>query len=272
MQVHGGASATVAVTDERSQRHHRRGRRDGGRERGAAAFALTRTRDLGEALAVTMTKHAIDLDPVTSRQRTVIFRAESPAAALTVNYWDDYADEDDGSITVTIGDGDGYEVGDPGAATVTVTDNDPSPTLLLGAVRHAESAGVLELEVGLSFAQGVCTTSRTVTAAYATADGTATAGDDYTAASGTLTFVPTQENLWQQPPQTIRVPVHDNEVHERDETFTLTVSDVAHAGPATLSAKVTIVNDDLPVVRLESLTAAGNHRRSTHSLAPAARR
>ena len=34
----------------------------------------------------------------------------------------------------------------------------------------------------------------TVTVDYATADGTAQAGDDYDAASGTLTFAPTQRS------------------------------------------------------------------------------
>ena len=46
--------------------------------------------------------------------------------------------------------------------------------------------------------------AQTVTVDYATADGTATAGDDYTATSGTLTFDPGETS------QTIAVPITDD--------------------------------------------------------------
>ena len=58
----------------------------------------------------------------------------------------------------------------------------------------------------------------TVTVGYATSDGTATAGSDYTAASGTLTFAP------QQATQTITVPVQGDGAIEPNETFTVTLS------------------------------------------------
>ena len=71
----------------------------------------------------------------------------------------------------------------------TIVDNDdPSPSIAIGNVsvtegqlRHEDGS----LAVTLSAASG-----QTVTVNYATANGTATAGSDYVAATGTLTFAP----------------------------------------------------------------------------------
>ena len=59
---------------------------------------------------------------------------------------------------------------------------------------------------------------KTVTVDWATEDGTATAGEDYTAANGTLTFGPGETT------KTVSVAVLDDEVEDDDETFTLTLS------------------------------------------------
>src|SRR5262249_43552263 len=57
-----------------------------------------------------------------------------------------------------------------------------------------------------------------VTVSYATTDGTAVAGSDYVAASGTLTFAPGQTN------RTILVDTLNDSVAESAESFTLTLS------------------------------------------------
>ncbi len=80
----------------------------------------------------------------------------------------------------------------------------------------------------------------TVTVDYATSDSTATAGEDYEETSGTLTFVPGETS------KTVSVPVLDDTVDERSETFTLTLSN-ASGGDAYLSdatATGTINNHD----------------------------
>ena len=60
--------------------------------------------------------------------------------------------------------------------------------------------------------------SQTVTVAYATAAGTATAGADYTSASGTLTFAPGDTT------KPLKVSVLGDQLDEDDETFTLALS------------------------------------------------
>ena len=72
------------------------------------------------------------------------------------------------------------------------------------------------------------TPTETVTADYATDDGTtdnaATAGADYTQATGTLTFTPSDTT------KTVSVSVLDDRDHEDDETFILTQSGASGAG------------------------------------------
>ena len=78
----------------------------------------------------------------------------------------------------------------------------------------------------------------TVTVDYATADGTATAGADYTATSGTLTFAVGETA------KTVSVPVLDDAVDEGEETFTLRLSNATGARIADGEATGTIANDD----------------------------
>ena len=82
----------------------------------------------------------------------------------------------------------------------------------------------------------------TVTVGYATADGSASAGLDYTAASGTVTFTAGQTS------QDIIVSVAGDATVEADETFTVTLSAPTGATLGTATSTVTIANDDVPVV------------------------
>ena len=80
--------------------------------------------------------------------------------------------------------------------------------------------------------------SGTVTVGYATADGSATAGSDYTATSGTLSFAAGVTE------KTVSVPVIDDSHDEGDETLTLTLSNASGAWIEDGSATGTIENHD----------------------------
>lgn len=82
--------------------------------------------------------------------------------------------------------------------------------------------------------------TETVTVSYETSDGTATHGDDYVAASGTLTFAPGETE------RTVSVTVLDDDLDEGEETFTLMLSNLSggNAFLADASATGTIVNSD----------------------------
>ena len=82
-------------------------------------------------------------------------------------------------------------------------------------------------------------TDSPVTVQFTTANGTATAGSDYTAASGTLTFAAGSTS------QTVTVAVTGDLSVESDETFSITLSNPsANATLLTATGTGTIINDD----------------------------
>lgn len=78
-----------------------------------------------------------------------------------------------------------------------------------------------------------------VTVSYQSANGTASAGSDYTAASGTLTFAPGETS------KTVTVSINGDTTVESDETLTLTLSSPSGATLGRAVATGTIVNDDV---------------------------
>ena len=78
----------------------------------------------------------------------------------------------------------------------------------------------------------------TVTMDYATAAGSATAGSDYTTTTGSLTFTSGQTS------KNVSVPITSDAIDEDDETFTLSVANVAGAGVTAGTGIGTIVDDD----------------------------
>lgn len=95
----------------------------------------------------------------------------------------------------------------------------------------------------------------TVTVDYATSDGTAAAGSDYTSTSGTITWNDGDGNS-----KTISIPITDDSAVEGDENFTVALSNPT--GPAGLgtptSAVVTITDNDTAPTPNYTVTYNGN--------------
>ena len=148
----------------------------------------------------------------------------------------------------------GFEVGEDlsiGRPTGTC-----APALAITGSRVAEGTGGVS-RLTLSVALGG-SPSTTVTVDYATADGTAVAGLDYVAQSGTLTFS-TKSNGGN-----IEIEVTPDALHEGDETFTVVLSNAVGATIAAGTGTGTIANDDaLPQVVTAGCTTveedAGTH-------------
>src|SRR5262249_28763163 len=121
--------------------------------------------------------------------------------------------------------------------TGTINDDDTPPSLSIADVTINEGnsgSSNATFTVTLSAASG-----RTVTVAYATADGTALAPGDYTARNGTLTFGPGVLT------QTFTVPVIGDLLDEGgNETFVVTLSAPVNATIADNQAIGTITDDD----------------------------
>jgi len=85
-------------------------------------------------------------------------------------------------------------------------------------------------------------TTIAVSVHYSTLDGTATAGEDYTAVDGTLVFAPGETA------KTVRVNIIGDRKTEPDETFTVVLSKPSHGILGDDSATGLIRNDDPPLV------------------------
>jgi hypothetical protein len=144
----------------------------------------------------------------------------------------DLLDEPDETFSVVLSNAVGGTITD-GTGAGTILDNDSPPSLSANDAAAAEGDGSVDVEISLSVASG-----RTVTVGYATSDGTALDAEDYTAGSGTITFLPGETT------QTATLDLLDDASDEPDEDFTLSLSSPANATIADGSASVAIADDD----------------------------
>ncbi len=89
-----------------------------------------------------------------------------------------------------------------------------------------------------------------VTVSYRTVDGSARAGEDFAAASGSLVFAPGTTAL------RIDIAVSSDPMAEADETFTAVLEDVVNAELGDAEATGTIADDDMEAARGEALGTA----------------
>ena len=205
---------------------------------------------LGTADGTAMAGPNGDYAALTSRTLT-FGPGESLAQDVDIAIKEDSLDEDSETFTVSLSGQTNAVLGTSFSKTVTIEDNDPLPTLTLDLdpARVAENGGPVVATVTLNSAS-----ERVVAVDIATSDGTAVAGEDYTAlASRTLTFVAGGPSS-----QEVEIEITDDAAYEEDETFAVTLSGESNASLATSEATATIENDDeLPTVTLASIAPTG---------------
>jgi uncharacterized repeat protein (TIGR01451 family) len=118
----------------------------------------------------------------------------------------------------------------------------------LSAEDHADSEGLATIDVPVELFGSV---DHAVTVDYETADGTALAGQDYEATSGTLTFAPGQTT------QSVPIPLLTDQISENSETLTLSIANVdggfsAATAAAVSGPPVTIVKPEAAVTILDN--------------------
>ena len=123
-----------------------------------------------------------------------------------------------------------------GAGKATIVDDDPKPSI------SAADVAVVEGNSGSTMAVVTVTltgaTALPASVNYATVDGTATAGTDYIAASGTLTFQPGETV------KTVPLTILGDATAESTESFLLMLSSPTAASIGVTKANVTIIDDD----------------------------
>jgi uncharacterized repeat protein (TIGR01451 family) len=188
---------------------------------------------------------------------TATITAGSTKTDISVEIVDDALDEPDETIIVTISNPVNATLGTNTTHTYTIGDNDPEPTVSFTAAPYShEETGTQTVTVALSAQSG-----KEVTVDYATSDGTATAGSDYTGASGTVTWA-----IGQTGAKTFAVTILEDALDEGDETVTLTLSSpgnctIAGDNPTTLT-----ITDDDPAPTVEFTSASS---RGAESVSPA---
>jgi hypothetical protein len=191
-------------------------------------------------------------DDYSASNGTLNFVAGDTVESIFVPILDDTSPENDETVILTLSNASGIDLGAPDTATVTIVDDDTPPEIAFGSATYsvAENLGLATGYVTLSRSY-----SQAVTVSLATADGTATAGTDYTEIlPTTLTFDPYQLS------QQVNVSITNDTIPEPDETVLLTLSNPsANASLGTPStATLTIFDNELPSVRFSSTTYSGS--------------
>ena len=146
-----------------------------------------------------------------------------------------------------------FDAGQPdGPDNWVITANFKAYTVAITAVAttpvtEADTMVTFTVELERDNAWGNTIDTGSITVDYATGGGTAAAGSDYTAASGTLTFNQTAPNNTLS--RDISVTIKDDDLYEPDETFAFTLSNfkaagVAAAGTITTASETATIEDD----------------------------
>lgn len=133
-----------------------------------------------------------------------------------------------------------------GVGMGTIVDDDPQPAVAVGDAAAATEGTTASFAVSLSAPSG-----RDVSVSFATANGTATAGQDYVARSGRLT-IPAGHTAASVP-----VTLLDDSADEPAETFELGLSAPGAAALRRAAATGTILDNDPPAAQTSPSGGAG---------------
>jgi len=240
------SSATLTIVDDDSTLQHgnlRLGNSSYTVGEGGGSVNLTVQRSNGSDGAVSVnyatgTGSALADSDYSTRSGTLTWGdGDTTARTIDVPILEDAAFEGAESFTVNLtAPGGGATLVAPSTATVSITDNDAAP--VPGSLRFAnatyavnEGAGTVTLTVNR-----VSGSDGSIDVNYATSNGTATSGSDYSARSGSLS--------WGSGDATVRsivVPILDDTQVESTQSFTVTLSSptggasVGSPGTATVS-------------------------------------
>jgi Calx-beta domain-containing protein len=178
----------------------------------------------------------------TNTNGTVTFAPGVTTKIVSVPIVNDAADEFDETFTLNI------QSATPGIvtraqSTATILDDDPTPSVSINDVSVTEgNSGTRNATflASLSAASG-----KPITLTYATANGTATSGDDYVSASGTISFSPGQTT------SAIVIQVKGDTLSEDDKTFVVNLSNPVNVTITDGQGVGTIVDNDSPILATE---------------------
>ena len=194
---------------------------------------------------------AADFQPAFGR---LVFAPGEMQKTATVAIAGDSLDEFDERFNLLLAHPANATIGD-GLGQATIIDNDPPPSVSIGDATVTEGNGgqAAAFSVTLSTHSG-----KPVSLSFETADGTATAGSDYQALSGVLTFNPGVMTM------TIAIPIIGDLLVEPDDAFVVNLTNPVNVILADAQGAATIINDDASVQFAASSTAVAEPNGSVH--------
>lgn len=173
--------------------------------------------------------------------KSLVIPAGTRTKTVNVDIIGDSLDEQDETFSLTLANVAGATTGKV-QGTVTVANDDGAPTLAINDVKASEgNSGITNFTFTVTLASA---SGKTVNVNYATANGTATAGSDYTSTSGTLTFAPGSTR------QIIIIAVNGDELNELEENFFVNLTNPVNATITRAQGQGIVVNDDaIPLVQ-----------------------
>lgn len=188
---------------------------------------------------------AIEGTDYTSNSGTLTFAPGETSKLITLTLNDESIYESSETFNITLSNPGSASLGATTSAVVTITDNDSPPVVQFSAAAYSGAeTGSITVTANLTGS-----TALNATVNYATSNGTAAAGTDYSAASGTLTFLPGQTS------KTFTVTPVNAATYRGDRTVNLTLSSPTGATlGATSTATLTITDDD-PVTSIQLASA-----------------
>ncbi len=189
----------------------------------------------------------------TATSNTLTISAGSTTGTIPITVLADTTDEVNETVTMTLSNATNATISDA-TGTFTITDDD-SPSLSINDVSTSdESNSATNMTVTLSEAS-----TKTVTVDFATSNGTATAGSDYTATNNTLTFSAGETS------KTIAVTVLSDALDEANETVTMTLSNASNATISDATGTFTITDDDAtPSLSINDVSTTNESSTSTN--------
>ncbi|WP_088894367.1 DUF4347 domain-containing protein [Leptolyngbya ohadii] len=214
---------------------------------GVATVRVVRTGDTQERVTVEYTTNEVGsatagvdwIQPtLEGRANTgeVVFEVGETEKFITIPIVNDFVSEGNETFAVGLQRPSAGTLGAPRTVLINVIDDDTPTTISVRDASIAISEGAPNVTITV-VRDGALTGTATVN--YTTASGTAIAGADFTAATGTITFAPGQVS------QTVTIPLIDDAVSEVNEAFTVTLSAATGAELSSrATSTVTILDND----------------------------
>ena len=229
---------------------------------GTATITVTRSGDLQSQTTVEYTTNEIGsagaaqagldfIQPTfNGRANTgqVVFGPGESTKSFTVSIVNDQLVEGSETFAVGLQNPASGSLGVPRTVLVTVVDDDSPSTISMADMAVSVSETTPSATLTLLRSGSI---DQPATIQFTTSNGSALAGSDYTASSGTVTFAAGQLS------QTISVPIINDSAGEADESFTVTLSNPTGAalGAQTTTTVSILDNDSLNIGSLTRQTA-----------------